>query len=156
MGGLNGAGDLGNDLADLAGRERSAPFGVFLEDLSFRPLDGEKMQSARITDLDRPDDIRVRDPRSVFRFAEKTGDSRRIVAELLAKHLQCDRSMGRMLGTKNGRRSALADERVNGVTSHLLSDQGIASHAANLILTSGRGKQDPEAANTTWRAPVRR
>ncbi len=46
-----------------------------------------------------------------------------------------------MLGTKNGRRSALADERVNGISGNLLSDQGIASHAANLILTGGRGKQ---------------
>ena len=111
-------GDLGNR---LGGRARSLAYD---RDLSPDPLDREKVKSgATLADFDRADDIRMQDTSAVLRFAEKAGDCRLVLAQLLAQQLDGDDAVLRMRRAIHGGCPALADEAMDRVSSEQLTDE---------------------------------
>ena len=69
MSGIDGIGDLAHDVRDFLSHEWCITLRIALEQLAGGPFNGQKVKSlARFTNLDRADDVRVKDPCPVARF----------------------------------------------------------------------------------------
>ena len=84
------------------------------------------------TDLDSLNYIGMLDSLSVARFADKTGNSRFVLTELLAKNLHGNDAMRGMLSAEDGRCSALPNFAAQGISCERSTYEVLFRHEANL------------------------
>ena len=129
VGGVYRIGDLTHDLRDFLRGERRITLRIALQQLAQRPFDCQEVEpGTRLTDLDRPDDVRVENPSAVRGFTKKSRDSSPIVAQLFPQNLNRNRAVLRMLGAVDHRGAALTDFLANGVTGESRSGEVLARH----------------------------
>ena len=128
--GVDGIGDLADDRRHFVYGHGPEAFGVFLEDFSGGPLDGQEMDArASFADLDGAHHVGVLHALTVTRFAKKASDGGSILSKLFAEHFDGDRPVIRVLSAKDRGGSAFTYFALERVSGNRLSDEIFAWHA---------------------------
>lgn len=122
--------NLGNDARYFIGGKGRTPLGVLLEKLAVGPLHGQVMEVTRHSNVEGPDNIRVRDAAPELGFSCEAGNGGLLLAELLAQHLEGDGPVNGVLGAIYHGRSALAHEGLKRITRDGTTDEVALGHGA--------------------------
>src|SRR3954464_15923668 len=119
--GVDGIGDLADDLANFFRRQWNVLLGVFFEELAERPLDGEEMYAgSSFAYFDRSHHVGMRDSSAVCCFPEKPCNCSLVGPQLLFQHFDSSDAMDAVLGAVDHCRSTLTNhilQRVSGECS---------------------------------------
>jgi hypothetical protein len=142
---VDGSSDLNGDHRCFGWIDVAFCLGVSFEQLSGRPFDGEKWDSAfSFACFDCANDVTVLYTGAELRFANETRDGSGILTQPFAQHLECYSPVLRVMSLVNGGRAAFTDLSVDRVAGNRRSHQILSWHSANLMRI-GRQGQGQEA-----------
>ena len=130
--GLNRGGNLRDDRGHLILRQGRHPLHVLLEQLAEGPLDGQEVQTLDLADLEGFHHAGVNDAGAELGLPHEAGDGRLVLAQLLAEHLDRDRTVHAVVPTIDGRGSPLTNHLVERITCNGGSHECVACHGAML------------------------
>jgi hypothetical protein len=81
-------------------------------------------------------------PRAKRRFANETGNRRPVLAQAFAQYLYGNGTVFWVLGLVDGGSATFSNTVKQEVSGNGRADEGVASHAANLTVRHGAGKEN--------------